>query len=162
MAEVLNAFRRINIGSVALGSALLIASKELRKQTFWYNNVTKLTKRYDNAVLGIAIGLVGIVTGQELLERGLVWGLAFAISDIYEEMVAKTPFIYVTSQQVEGWNFDANAQVTLYIDGEPVRDTITTDANGYFKYTPSTALASGSHTVVAVTSNKAYYETVAI
>jgi hypothetical protein len=162
MAEVLGALKRINVGSVALGSALIIAPKELRKQKFWYSNVTKLTKRYDDAVISVAVGLVGIVTGQELLERALVWGLAFAIDDIYEDMVAKTPFVYVTSTNVEGWNFDANAHVDLYIDGQPVRDTITTDANGYFKYTPSTALASGSHTVVAVTPNKAYSETVAI
>jgi hypothetical protein len=162
MAEVLNALKRINIGSIALGSALMIAPKELRKQSFWYGNVTKFTKRYDDAVLGVAVGLVGIVTGQDILERALVWGLAFAINDIYEDMVAKTPFVYVTASQIEGWNFDANAQVTLFINGQPVRDTITTDANGYFKYTPSTALASGSHTVVAVTANKAYSETVAI
>ena len=162
MAEVLNAFRRINIGSVALGSALLIGPKELRKQAFWYGNVTKFTKRYDDATLGIAVGLVGIVTGQEILERGLVWGLALAIKDVYEDMVAKTPFVYVSPSQVEGWNFDANANVELYIDGRKVTDTITTDANGYFKYTPATALASGSHTVVAVTPNKAYAETVAL
>jgi hypothetical protein len=162
MAEVLNAFKRINIGSVALGSALLVATKELRKQAFWYGNVTKLTKRYDDATLGIAVGLVGIVTGQEILERGLVWGLALAVKDVYEDMVAKSPFVLVQSSQIEGWNFDANSNVTLYIDGRQVPDTITTDANGYFKYTLSTALSSGSHTVVAVTPNKAYAETVAI
>jgi len=162
MAEVLNAFKRINIGSVALGSALLVATKELRKQAFWYGNVTKLAKRYDDAVLGIAVGLVGMVTNQEILERGLVWGLALAVKDVYEDMVAKTPFVYVTSSQIEGWNFDANAPVTLFIDGNQVTGRIETDANGYFKYTPDTALASGSHTVVAVTYNKAYSETVAI
>jgi hypothetical protein len=162
MAEMFNAFRRINVGSVALGSALLIAPKELRKQAFWYGNVTKFTKRYDDAVLGVAVGLVGIVTGQELLERGLVWGLAFAINDVYEDMVAKTPFVYVTASQIEGWNFDANAPIELYIDGQKVTATITTDANGHFTYAPSTALASGSHTIVAVTPNKAYAETIAI
>jgi len=162
MAEVLNAFRRINIGSVALGSALLIATKELRKQAFWYGNVTKFTKRYDDATLGIAVGLVGIVTGQELLERGLVWGLALAVKDVYEDMVAKAPFVYVTASQIEGWNFDANTQVKVYIDGREIQAEIVTDANGHFKYTFPTALYSGSHTIVAVTPNKAYSETVAI
>jgi len=162
MAEVANMLRRINIGSVALGSALFIGSKELRKQAFWYNNVTKLAKRYDDAVLGIAVGLVGMVTRQDILERGLIWGLVFAIDDVYEDMVAKAPFVYVTASQIEGWNFDANASVELYIDGQKVTGTITTDANGHFTYAPSTALASGSHTIVAVTPNKSYAETVAI
>jgi hypothetical protein len=156
------ALARINIGSVVLGSVLLIAPKELRKQAFWYTNVTKTTRQYDGAVLALGVGLVGAVTRQELLQRALVWGLAITINTIYDDVVAKRPFILVQGNQVEGWNFDANEQVTLIIDGEQVRETVTTDASGYFKYTPATALSSGTHTVVAATSKKAYYETVAI
>jgi len=163
MAEAIRAaLGRINIGSVVLGSVLLIAPKELRKQAFWYTNVTKTAKQYDGAVLALGVGLVGAITRQELLQRALVWGLAITINTIYDDMVAKKPFVLVQSNSVEGWNFDANESVTLIIDGVPVRETITTDANGYFKYTPATPLASGTHTVVAATSKKAYYETVAI
>jgi hypothetical protein len=163
MAEAIRAaLGRINVGSVVLGSVLLIAPKELRKQAFWYTNVTKTAKQYDGAVLALGVGLVGAVTRQELLQRALVWGLAITISTIYDDMVAKKPFVLVQGNQVEGWNFDPNESVTLIIDGEQVRETITTDANGYFKYTPASALSSGTHTVVAATSKKAYYETVAI
>jgi hypothetical protein len=145
-----------------LGSVLLIAPKELRKQAFWYTNVTKTAKRYDGAVLAIAVGLVGAVTRQELLQRALVWGLAITINEIYDDTIAKKPFVLVQSNQIEGWNFDPNENVILIVDGTQVRETVTTDANGYFKYTPATALASGTHTIVAATSKKAYYETVAI
>jgi hypothetical protein len=163
MAEAIRtALARINVGSVVLGSVLLIAPKELRKQAFWYTNVTKTVRRFDGAVLAIGVGLVGAITRQELLQRALVWGLAITINEIYDDMVAKKPFILVQPSQVEGWNFDANEQVTLIVDGEQVRAEIVTDANGYFKYTPATPLASGTHTVVAATSKKAYYETVSI
>jgi hypothetical protein len=163
MAEAIRAaLGRINVGSVVLGSVLLIAPKELRKQAFWYTNVTKTVRRFDGAVLAIGVGLVGAVTRQELLQRALVWGLAITINEIYDDMVAKKPFVLVQSSTIEGWNFDANERVTLVVDGEQVRAEIATDANGYFKYTPDTALSSGTHTVVAATSKKAYYETVTI
>jgi hypothetical protein len=163
MAEAIRAaLGRINVGSVVLGSVLLIAPKELRKQAFWYTNVTKMTKRYDGAVLALGVGLVGAITRNDLLQRALVWGLAVTVKSIYDDVVAKEPFVLVQSGQVEGWNFDPNENVALYIDGAPIRETVTTDANGYFKYTPASPLASGTHTVVAATSKKAYYETVAI
>jgi len=163
MAEAIRAaLGRINVGSVVLGSVLLIAPKELRKQAFWYNNVTKTAKQYDSSILALGVGLVGAVTRQELLQRALVWGLAITINAIYDDVVAKKPFVLVQSNSIEGWNFDANESVMLIIDGTPVRDTVTTDANGYFKYTPATALSSGTHTIVAATSKKAYYDTVAI
>lgn len=153
---------RINVGSVALGAALLIAPKELRKQAVWYNNVTKNVRRYDDAVLAVAVGLVGAITRNDLLQRALIYGLAFSIKDIYDEMVAKEPFVVMTTDYVEGWNFDANETVTLIVDGRAVPDTITTDANGHFKYTPAAKYASGTHDIVVATSRKAFSAKVAI
>lgn len=157
METVRNLLGRVNIGSAVLGGALLIAPKELRKQAMWNTNVTKLVRRYDDAVLAFAVGLIGAVTRQDLLQRAMIYALAFSINDVYAEMVAKEPFIVVQSGSIEGFNFDANASVELYIDGSKVTATITSDANGHFTYTPSTALASGTHTVVALTPNKATY-----
>ncbi len=153
---------RINVGSVALGAALLIAPKELRKQAMWYNSVTKNVRRYDDAVLGIAVGLVGAIARQELLERAIIYGLAFAIRDVYDEMIAKEPFVVMQTGYIEGWNFDANSPVTIVVDGATITDRIATDANGYFKYTPATPFTAGVHDIVVTTPTKAFGGKVAI
>jgi len=162
METVRALFGRINIGSVALGAALLIAPKELRKQAMWYNNVTKNVRRYDDAVLSIAVGLVGAIARYELLERAMIYGLAFAIKDVYEEMISKEPFVVMQTGSIEGWNFDANAPVTITIDGTTVTDRVSTDANGYFKYTPATPFTAGVHDIVVSTSRKTFGGKVAI
>lgn len=156
----MEALRRINVPSVAMGALFLIAPKELRKQSTWYNTVTKFTRRLDEAVLPLAVGLIGTITGRDALARGLVWGLAIAIKDIYEEAVAKEPFLLVTKDGIEGWNFDANESVMLFIDGVQVTDRVLTDSSGHFKY--ETALSAGTHSVSAATSHKALSVEVAI
>ncbi len=43
--------------------------------------------------------------------------------------------------------------VTLIIRSDPITVTVTADANGNWSYTPTTPLASGTHTVIASASN---------
>jgi len=45
------------------------------------------------------------------------------------------------------------SSVTLTIYSEPTTVVVTTDANGNWSYTPSSPLAAGSHTVVALATN---------
>jgi hypothetical protein len=153
MAQVLREVTRIDVPTTLLGGALLIGAEELRKQGFWYKSVTKYTRRFDEAVLPIAVGVVGIIIRQDTLRRMLVLGLMVAIKDAYDEAM-KAPFVYADdASTLEIWGFDASKPVHVVIDGTEVSFTTRpmTDTNGYAKITLPTAMSSGLHTLVVWT-----------
>ena len=153
MAQVLREITRIDVPTTLLGGALLIGTKELQKQAFWYKNVTKFAKRFDDSVLPIAVGVVGIVIRQDALRRMLVLGLMLAIKDAYDEAM-KSPFVYANdASTIEIWGFDASKPVHVVIDGTEVAFATrpTTDANGYAKITLPSAMSAGLHTLVVWT-----------
>jgi hypothetical protein len=153
MAQVLREVTRIDIPTTILGGALLIGTEELPKQSFWYKNVTKYAKRFDESVLPIAVGVVGVVIRQDVLRKMLIVGLMLAIKDAYNEAM-KTPFVYADdASTIEIWGFDASSGVHVVIDGTEVTFTTrpTTDANGYAKITLPSAMSAGLHTLVVWT-----------
>jgi hypothetical protein len=153
MAQVLREITRIDVPTTLLGGALLIGAKELPKQAFWYKSVTKYARRFDDAVLPTAVGVVGVVLRQDTLRRMLVLGLMLAIKDAYAEAM-KEPFVYATdASTIEIWGFDASKPVHVVIDGAEVAFATrpTTDANGYAKITLPSAMSSGLHTIVVWT-----------
>ena len=154
MAEVLRQITRIDIPTTLVGGACLIGSYEARKQDFWYKNVTKNVRRFDDAVLPIAVGIVGIIIRQPVLQKMLVLGFMVAIKDAYLEYYAKEPWVRANSEtELEMWNFDASSVVHVVIDGSEVTFSTapTTDANGYAKVTLPSAMAAGLHRVVVWT-----------
>ncbi len=154
MAQVLERIRRIDVPTTALGAAMLIASFEARKQAVWYQSVTKNVGRFDDSVIPLAVGVVGMITNQPLLERMIIVGLMLAINDSYLEWLAKEPYVKaLDASTLELTNFDASSNVHIIVDGSPVTitPTPTTDANGYAKVTLPSALASGTHRIVVYT-----------
>ncbi|MEM4451459.1 MAG: hypothetical protein QXF74_05655 [Nitrososphaerota archaeon] len=154
MAEVI---RRLDITTTVLGGAVLIGEKELRKLAPYYKNVYKYTKWFDDAVLPLAVGAVGVAIRQSLLQKMFVLGLMQAIRGAYDGFVAKEPFVYASdSTTLEIWNFDANETPRLIVDGSPITVNVTTDSNGYAKITLPSALSSGVHAIAVATSSKAW------
>jgi len=154
MAEVLQRLRRIDVPTTALGAAMLIASFEARKQAVWYQSVTKNVGRFDDSIIPIAVGVVGMITNQPLLERMIIVGLMLAIHDSYLEWLAKEPYVKaIDASTLELTNFDASSAVHAVVDGKPVSFATapTTDSNGYAKVTLPSALASGTHRIVVWT-----------
>jgi len=153
MAEVLRQITRIDIPTTVLGGGLLIAAKELRKQSIWYKNVTKYAGRFDEATLPIAAGVVGTVIRQPVLQKMLIVGLMISIKNAYDEFT-KEPWVYAPDAlTLECKYFDANSRVNVVIDGATVSFATepTTDANGYAKITLPTAIEAGVHTVIVWT-----------
>ena len=153
--EALGIMQRIDVPVVALGGGVLIANFELEKQGFWYANVTKNAKRFSDSVLPLAVGIVGIITRQPLLQKMILIAGMLAIKDAYMEYMAKEPWVRANSgEELEIWNFDASSEVSVVIDGSPVSFTATptTDSNGYAKVTLPSAMDSGLHRIVVYTA----------
>ncbi|MEM4489222.1 MAG: hypothetical protein QXK88_10610 [Desulfurococcaceae archaeon] len=154
MAEVI---RRLDITTTVLGGAILIGEKELRKLAPYYKNVYKFTRWFDDAVLPLVVGAIGVAIRQPLLQKMFVLGLMQAIKGAYDGFVAKEPFVYASdSSTIEVWNFDAGEVPRLVIDGSVVSVTATTDNTGYAKISLPSALSSGIHAVAVATSKKAW------
>lgn len=154
MAEVI---RRLDITTTVLGGAVLIGEKELRKLAPYYKNVYKYTRWFDDAVLPLAVGAVGVAIRQPLLQKMFVLGLMQAIRGAYDGFVAKEPFVYASdSSTIEIWNFDAGETPKVIIDGSSVTVNVTTDNAGYAKISLPSALSSGIHAVAVATSKKAW------
>ncbi|MEM1925383.1 MAG: hypothetical protein QXH44_09980 [Pyrobaculum sp.] len=153
MAEVI---RRLDITTTVLGGAVLIGEKELRKLAPYYKNVYKYTRWFDDAVLPLAVGAVGVAVRQPLLQKMFILGLMQAIRGAYDGFVAKEPFVYADSSTIEIWNFDAGETPKVIIDGSSVTVNVTTDSNGYAKITLPSELSAGVHAVAVATSKKAW------
>jgi len=141
--------------SAGIFTVMDVAHRELSEHVPVYHQYLGKLGYASDGVIPTIVGLIGVFTGFEPLEKTLAYGVSKFVVGAYKTLIKKDPYLVVSAKSIEGFNFDADESVTLKIDGSAVSGSISTDEKGYFKYTPSEALASGYHDIVASTSKKA-------
>lgn len=145
-----------------IGAVPAIAHRELKERVAGYAKFMEKIEHFAEGLLDTGIGLVGIGFDLPYVDNLVSFGVYGLLKGAYKHFFKKDPFIYVDGSKIEGWNFDANDKVTIVVDGTTLVDPssqtpVSTDANGYFSYTPSTALSAGVHDVLVRTTNKAVF-----
>lgn len=163
LQDIINKLREKAVG-IGVGGLTLIGEDALFENIAGYHKFMGKLKQAHKGILPSIIGVVGIATGY-ISEEPLVVGLANIIDGLYKFYIDKKPFAYaVDSTTIEAFNLDANANVSVSIDGTAVSFTTPpkTDANGYVKITLPTAMSSGKHEIVVSTGKKAFYGVVVV
>jgi len=161
--DIINKLREKAIG-IGISGFSLVGERALDENVaMWHKWMGKL-RQVRKGVLPTIVGVVGVGTGF-LSEEPLTTGLANMIDGAFEFFIEKKPFVYAPdASTLEIFNFDANADVSITIDGSAVSFSTApkTDADGYAKITLPSAMASGKHEVIVKTSKKAWYGFVAV
>jgi len=154
----------------AVGGIVNIVEDVLYENTAFYK-IKPYLKHASEGVVPIITGAIGFLGREfagieelEVLEDSLALGIANMIRGAYRFYGSKRPFAAaIDASTIEGWNFDANDSVQIIVDGNNVTPSgLTTDANGHFKATLSSPLASGKHDLVVKTSKKAFHDVIHI
>ena len=154
----------------AIGGVVNIVEDALYENTAFYKIKPVLKHASDGVVPAITgvLGWLGRSFGGieelEVLEEQLPIGIANMIRGLYRFYGSKKPFAVATDNKtIEGWNFEANTSVKIYVDGNDVTPTgLTTDSNGYFKATLSSELSSGKHELIVQVGKKAFYDVIVV
>jgi len=145
----------------SLGAVTYMINREVEEHVAPYGQFMERIHHFSNGVVSTLLGIIGIVTGVPYLDTLTVVGVKELLSGVYKQFIKKDPYLVVTADSIEGYNFDPSEDVILVVDGEKVSPTsnvtVKTDGDGYFIYKPSTKLSKGVHTVVASTSTKSAY-----
>jgi len=163
LQDIITKLREKAIGT-GISGLTLVGERALYENIAPYHKYMSMLKQAHKGVLPTIVGVIGVGTGF-LSEDPLVTGLANMIDGAFEFFIEKKPFVYAPdASTLEIFNFDANADVSVTIDGSAVsfQTAPKTDANGYAKITLPTAMASGKHEVVVKTTKKAWYGFVAV
>ena len=134
-----------------------IADRELKENVAGYSGFMRKIEHFSRGLMEFGIGVLGILFDLPYIDSAIKYGIKDLLHGAYKHFWKKDPYLVVSGSAIEGFNFDPSENVYLYVDGTLVsptqNTTITTDANGYFKY--ETSLDAGVHNIVAMTSTKA-------
>jgi len=115
-------------------------------------------------VIPVIVGAVGTYMDVKGADDTLSFGLARMIEGLADFYVMKKPFCHAKdASTIECYNLDANVPVKVYVDGDEITFTEapTTDGNGKVTITLPSELPSGTHNIVVLAREKAFYGVVA-
>ncbi len=136
-----------------------------------YENVAMVHKylgylrQAKDMVVPLAYSAVGMVMNLPGADDAMAVGIASGLRGAFDAFIFKKPFAYAKdASTIEVFNLDANATITVIIDGSEVSFSTapTTDANGNATITLPTALSAGKHDLIVKTTKKAFYGAIVV
>jgi hypothetical protein len=118
-----------------------------------------------HGVIPFIVGAVGTYMDVKGADDTLSFGMARFLEGIADFYIFKKPFCYAKdSSTIECYNLDANVPVEVYVDGSKITFTEapSTDGNGNVTITLPSQMSSGTHNIVVLAKEKAFYGVVAV
>lgn len=141
-----------------IASLIPILSKYLNENMAQVHRSLGSLKNFRDSVIPLAYAFLSQYLNLPAQNESFTLAIYKLLDGLYDEFIDKKPFAYAkSSTQIEAFNLDPNAPVSLVVDGTSVSLTnVTTDGSGHVLITLSTALASGKHFIVVSAGKKAF------
>jgi len=150
---------------VGLSALSILISKYAVENVPIVHRFSGTLKTGTHGIIPLVVGAVGTYMDVKGADDTLSFGFARLLEGLADFYVFKKPFCYAKDgSTIECYNLDANVPVEVYVDGSKITFTEapTTDGNGNVTITLPSEMSGGTHNIVVIAKEKAFYGVVAV